>query len=72
MDAAYSYLRAQGLAVHEPKIAHYGMKQLHLHDPDGFNICFQWSAEAQAPRQNPTKSCILAWLDYAPPDPDPR
>jgi catechol 2,3-dioxygenase-like lactoylglutathione lyase family enzyme len=41
VDAAYGHLRAQGIAIHEPKIAHYGMKQLYLKDPDGFTICFQ-------------------------------
>ena len=23
------------------------MKQLYLHDPDGYNLCFQWPAEKQ-------------------------
>lgn len=44
VDAAYQYLRSQGLAIHEPKVAHYGMKQLYLTDPDGYGICFQWPA----------------------------
>jgi glyoxylase I family protein len=32
--------------VNEPKVAPYGMKQLYVHDPDGFSLCFQWKAEA--------------------------
>ena len=44
VDAAYRHLRAKGLDLKEPKIASYGMKQLYLHDPDGYNICFQWNA----------------------------
>jgi hypothetical protein len=31
--------------VKEPKVAPYGMKQLHLTDPDGYLLCFQWRAE---------------------------
>jgi hypothetical protein len=33
-----------GLKLDPPKMAWYGMKQLYLTDPDGFGICFQWSA----------------------------
>jgi glyoxylase I family protein len=44
VDAAYEHLRAHGIAVHEPKVAPYGMKQLYLHDPDGYTLCFQWPA----------------------------
>jgi glyoxylase I family protein len=42
VDAAYTYLRAQGVEVEPPTIAPYGMKQLHLTDPDGYGICLQW------------------------------
>ena len=44
VDAAYQHLRAHGLEVKEPKVAPYGMKQLYVHDPDGYALCFQWSA----------------------------
>ena len=44
IDAAYRHLLGKGLTVNPPKVAHYGMKQLYLHDPDGYNICFQWTA----------------------------
>ena len=47
-DAAYRFLRDKGLSLHEPKVAHYGMKQLYVTDPDGFGICFQWKAEPES------------------------
>ena len=43
VDGAYAYLRGLGAAVEEPKVAHYGMKQLYLRDPDGYSLCFQWA-----------------------------
>jgi glyoxylase I family protein len=42
--AAYSHLRAHGVDVKEPAVAPYGMKQLYVSDPDGYLLCFQWSA----------------------------
>jgi len=45
VDAAYAYLRTLGVAADEPKVAPYGMKQLYVHDPDGYNLCFQWPAK---------------------------
>ena len=45
VDAAYTHLRALGVKAKEPKVAPYGMKQLYLHDPDGYSLCFQWPAE---------------------------
>jgi glyoxylase I family protein len=44
VDAVYAYLRAKGLDMKKPKVASYGMKQLYVHDPDGYSLCFQWSA----------------------------
>jgi catechol 2,3-dioxygenase-like lactoylglutathione lyase family enzyme len=44
VDAAYAYLQSMGVECRPPKIAPYGFKQLYLHDPDGFNLCFQWTA----------------------------
>jgi glyoxylase I family protein len=44
VDGAYAHLRAKGIAVRPPTVAPYGMKQLYLKDPDGYVICFQWSA----------------------------
>lgn len=42
VDAAYVWLRERGVAVREPVVSHYRMKQLWLKDPDGYEICFQW------------------------------
>jgi glyoxylase I family protein len=44
VDEAFPYLRDKGLAVNKPVVAHYGMKQLSLSDPDGYGLCFQWPA----------------------------
>jgi glyoxylase I family protein len=44
VDAAYDYLISKGLKLDPPKVAHYGMKQLYLTDPDGYGLCFQWKA----------------------------
>jgi catechol 2,3-dioxygenase-like lactoylglutathione lyase family enzyme len=46
VDAAYQHLRSNGLDVGAPVVQHYGMKQLYVSDPDGFNLCFQWPAES--------------------------
>jgi catechol 2,3-dioxygenase-like lactoylglutathione lyase family enzyme len=45
VDAVYEELRAKGLHLSPPKVAPYGMKQLYMRDPDGYGLCFQWSAE---------------------------
>lgn len=45
VDGAYAELVAKNVAVDRPpKVAPYGMKQIYLHDPDGFGLCFQWKA----------------------------
>lgn len=44
VDAVYEELRSKGLKLQPPKVAPYGMKQLHFHDPDGYQLCFQWRA----------------------------
>lgn len=41
-DAAYKYLKEQGVILNPPANAPYGMRQLYLSDPDGYNLCFQW------------------------------
>lgn len=42
VDGVYRYLQQHGVRADPPKNAPYGMRQLYLLDPDGFNICFQW------------------------------
>jgi glyoxylase I family protein len=44
VDAVYAHLREKGIALKPPSVAPYGMKQLYLYDPDGYNLCFQWQA----------------------------
>ena len=46
LDAMYERLRAHGIDARPPRTAHYGMRQLYVADTDGFNICFQWRADA--------------------------
>ena len=46
VDAAYKELLDRGVQAEEPVVTYYGMKQLHLHDPDGYKLCFQWPAKA--------------------------
>jgi glyoxylase I family protein len=41
VEAAHAELAAKGLALAPPTTAPYGMKQLHLRDPDGYILCFQ-------------------------------
>ncbi len=45
VDAAYKELLNKGAAVKEPVVTGYGMKQMYLHDPDGYVVCFQWREE---------------------------
>jgi glyoxylase I family protein len=44
LEGLYEHLRGQGIAARSPRVAHYGMKQLYVNDPDGFLLCFQWPA----------------------------
>ena len=46
LDGAYQYFRSRGLAIEPPRVAPYGMNQLWLKDPDGYNICLQWPARS--------------------------
>lgn len=44
VEEAYQVLLSKGLKVNPPIVAPYAMKQLYLHDPDGYGLCFQWPA----------------------------
>jgi catechol 2,3-dioxygenase-like lactoylglutathione lyase family enzyme len=46
VDAACADLRARGVAAKEPIVTGYGMKQVYLKDPDGFEICLQQPVDA--------------------------
>ena len=45
VDGAHRHLSDKGVKHSPPTIAPYGMKQLYLLDPDGYNLCFQWTAD---------------------------
>jgi glyoxylase I family protein len=44
VDAAYAYLTSKGIESSAPAIAPYGMKQIFVHDPNGYILCFQHPA----------------------------
>ena len=41
VDAVHAELRAKIPEIKPPTNTHYGMRQLYLSDPDGYNLCFQ-------------------------------
>ncbi len=48
VDAAFQLLKDKLPALQPPSVARYGMKQIHLRDPDGYSLCLQWTvAEAR-------------------------
>ena len=47
VDAAYAYLSSKDIETEQPANAPYGMRQLYLRDPDGYNICFQWPVDGE-------------------------
>jgi glyoxylase I family protein len=44
VDGAHAFLTAQGLTIAPPVVRTYGMRQLYITDPDGYELCFQWPA----------------------------
>jgi uncharacterized glyoxalase superfamily protein PhnB len=40
LDALYSHLRAKGCDVAPPVPTSYGLRQMNLKDPDGYELCF--------------------------------
>ena len=51
LDGAYRHLREQGFAVSEPVVRPYGMRQLSVTDPDGYQLCLQWPASKETSEQ---------------------
>ena len=45
-EMACAELRARGVGTREPIVTDYGMKQVYLKDPDGYEICLQHSVDA--------------------------
>jgi len=48
VDVAYEELRSRVPKLQPPTTAFYGMKQIHVTDPDGFCICIQQRAPEEA------------------------
>lgn len=44
-NALHAEFSAGGLTLDPPKIAFYGMNQLFVRDPDGYELCFQNATE---------------------------
>jgi catechol 2,3-dioxygenase-like lactoylglutathione lyase family enzyme len=44
LDALEAELTARGLAVSPPLTSDYGMRQIEVTDPDGYELCFQCPA----------------------------
>lgn len=44
VDSVYEFLKSKGVELKKPIVTGYGMKQLYLKDPDGYELCFQWQA----------------------------
>jgi catechol 2,3-dioxygenase-like lactoylglutathione lyase family enzyme len=43
-DSVYQQMLAHGIDLRPPTVTPYGMKQLYVTDPDGYELCFQWAA----------------------------
>jgi catechol 2,3-dioxygenase-like lactoylglutathione lyase family enzyme len=41
VDGAFAHLGSLGVEVSQPVVRDYGMKQIYLKDPDGYEICLQ-------------------------------
>ena len=44
-EALHRELRANGLSIAPPELAFYGMNQVFVKDPDGYELCFQSDQE---------------------------
>lgn len=47
VDAVYRHLLEKGINPGPPMVTSYGMRQLYVKDPDGYNLCFQWTSELE-------------------------
>lgn len=48
VDALHAELIQRGLQLNPPQVAFYGLKQVFLLDPDGYELCFQSPVEVVA------------------------
>ena len=52
VDAMFAELSARGLQLEAPRLAYYGMKQLFVPEPDGYQICFESPTEHVLPNSS--------------------
>jgi glyoxylase I family protein len=52
LDGAARHLGDLGVRFTAPTVTGYGMRQLYLKDPDGFNLCLQWPTDPPRPTAN--------------------
>ena len=45
-DTVYAHIRSKGWEASAPVITSYGMRQVNIKDPDGFELCFICPAES--------------------------
>lgn len=45
VQVVYEEFVSRGLSLEPPEVAFYGMKQIFLNDPDGYQLCFQNQVE---------------------------
>lgn len=55
-DGFHAELTSRGLAAPQPQAAYYGMNQISLQDPDGYELCFQSPIRQQQPAATVTAS----------------
>ncbi|MDB5340478.1 MAG: hypothetical protein JWN70_6097, partial [Planctomycetaceae bacterium] len=48
IDALHAEFAQRGLHLNPPIVAFYGLKQVFLTDPDGYELCFQSPVEGDA------------------------
>jgi hypothetical protein len=48
VEETYRYLVSKGVEAQAPVVTWYGMKQVHLKDPDGYPLCFQFEAAKES------------------------
>ncbi len=47
VEDAYMYLLSKGLAARPPVNTYYGMRQVHVCDPDGYSLVFQRAVDGK-------------------------
>ena len=45
VDVVFSEIQTRNIEISNPETAFYGMKQLFIQDPDGYQLCFESKVE---------------------------